>query len=278
MTHRLLQYCLLAVLACSFARVPIFCQDLDYPLAVVVSHDGTVYVADRDLPGIWQIKDGKAQVYFQASQEFRTPLNAIRCLAIDKQGHLLAGDSSTRDVYRFDSNARPVSLAGGKVGMPMAIAVNGNNEILVADLESQSILMLAATGGTPVAFAAVPAPRGIAIDAQERVWVVSHAKEQLIRLVDRETSQSLVDGSVFQFAHQVAVDATGDAYVADGYGACIWKIPKDGKPTRLFRGEPMQSPVGIYVDEDRLLIADPRAKTIFVGNLAGGKLRTLLQL
>ncbi|MCA9069389.1 MAG: hypothetical protein KDA84_10720, partial [Planctomycetaceae bacterium] len=73
---------------------------MQYPLAVVGADKGPVYVADRKLPGIWKIADGKAEVYFQADKRFRTPLNAVRCLALDKQGVLLAGDSSTREVYR----------------------------------------------------------------------------------------------------------------------------------------------------------------------------------
>ena len=30
-----------------------------YPLAVTSTSDGTVYVADRQLPGIWKISDGE---------------------------------------------------------------------------------------------------------------------------------------------------------------------------------------------------------------------------
>ena len=48
---------------------------LQYPLAVVADANGVVYVADLDLPGIWKVQDGKAEIYFQGSKRFRTPLN-----------------------------------------------------------------------------------------------------------------------------------------------------------------------------------------------------------
>ena len=69
-----------------------------YPLAVGVDSNRTIYVVDRDLPGIWKVQDGKPSIYFQGSKKFRTPLNAVRCLAFDSKGVLSAGDSSTREV------------------------------------------------------------------------------------------------------------------------------------------------------------------------------------
>ena len=30
--------------------------------------------ADRNLPGIWRVDDGKKSIYFQGSKKFRTPL------------------------------------------------------------------------------------------------------------------------------------------------------------------------------------------------------------
>ena len=60
--------------------------EFNYPLAVIATESGTVYVADRNLPGVWKVEDGKKSIYFQGSKKFRTPLNAIRCLAIDHEG------------------------------------------------------------------------------------------------------------------------------------------------------------------------------------------------
>jgi hypothetical protein len=73
-----------------------------YPLSAVADSSGSIFVADRDLPGIWKITGNVLSTYFKGEKKFRTPLNAVRCLALDYEGKLLAGDSATRDVYRFD--------------------------------------------------------------------------------------------------------------------------------------------------------------------------------
>ena len=54
-------------------------EDFKYPLSAAVTADSTVYVADRNLPGIWKITNGKKEIFFQGSEKFRTPLNAVRC-------------------------------------------------------------------------------------------------------------------------------------------------------------------------------------------------------
>ena len=41
---------------------------MKYPLAAAVGGDGIVYVADRDLPGVWKYADNKWSVYFQGSK------------------------------------------------------------------------------------------------------------------------------------------------------------------------------------------------------------------
>ena len=98
-------------------------QEMQYPVGAAVAEDGTVYIADRDFHGIWKFAGGKLDKYFEGSAKFRTPLNAVRCLAIDHQGKLLAGDSATRKVYRFDDAGQPVPLTKGNIGVPTAIAV-----------------------------------------------------------------------------------------------------------------------------------------------------------
>ncbi len=242
---------------------------MDYPLAVVSGQDNSIYVADRNLPGIWKIQDGKPSIYYQGSKKFRTPLNAVRCLAIDINGKLLAGDSSTREVYRFDSPENPVPMTAGGIGIPTAIAIDSKGTLFVCDLELHCIFQVAAAGGAATEFVKVPAPRGIAVDAQDRVWVVSHSKEPLVRFAKDKTKEVIVSEPIFQFAHQVVVDLKGDCYLTDGYAKSIWKIPAQGKPEKFFSGEPLKNPVGLALQGERLLIADPHQKTVYSLPLQG---------
>ena len=246
-------------------------QGLDYPLAVVSGPENVIFAADLNFHGIWKIQDGKATVYFQGSNKFRTPLNAVRCIGIDSNGKLLAGDSATREVYRFDTPETPIPLTGGGIGIPTAIAVDSKGDLFVADLELHCIFQVPAGGGKATEFVKVPAPRGLAIDSQDRLWVVSHSKEPLVRFGKDKTKEVIVSDPIFQFAHQIVLDSSGDCYVTDGYAKSIWRIPSQGKPEVFFVGEPLKNPVGLSKMDDRLLIADPHQKMIYSLPLSGEK-------
>ncbi len=245
-----------------------------YPLTAVATAGSTIYVSDLRLPGIWTIAAGKGIEFFRAAPRFRTPLNAVRCVRLDRKSRVLAGDSATRDVYRFDDKNQPQALTNGRIGIPMDIVENAAGELLVSDLESHRIWKVPATGGEPVEFAAIPAPRGMYLDADDRLWVVSHGKDQIIRIQPDGTQHVVVAGRPFQFPHEVVVLKNGSALVSDGYAKTIWKIPADGKPEPWIQGEPLQNPVGLCLHGDRLFIVDSRAKTVFEAD-ADGKLSTL---
>ena len=233
---------------------------MEYPIAVAATADGTFYVADRNLPGVWKIQDGAATLFFQGSKKFRTPLNAIRCLATDKEGTLYAGDSATREVYRFDAEGKPQPLTSGGIGIPMALAFNSKGSLLVADLELHRIFEVPAAGGKAVEFAKVDAPRGLAVDSKDRVWVLSNSKKPLIRFDENRKSEVIVEGAMFEFTHQLVVDTDDTAYFCDGYAKALWKIVPNGKPEKIVVGEPLKNPVGLCLTSDRVLIADPHQK------------------
>ena len=235
-----------------------------YPLAAAVSEDGTIFIADRDLPGVWKYADGKWSIYFQGSKKFRTPLNAVRCLAIDHQGKLLAGDSSTREIYRFDDANQPQPLTKGGVGIPMSLAVAKDGSIYAGDIEIQRIVKIPAEGGTPEIIAEVTAPRGMTIDEGGKLWIVSHGTDAVIRLSpDGKDREVIVEGRPFQFQHHIVLDKQGEAFVADGYAKTIWKVKKGEKPEAFIAGEPLKNPVGLALWKGELLIVDPHMKAVY---------------
>lgn len=244
-----------------------------YPLAVVAAPDGTVFVADLKLPGIWQIKDGEKSVYFQASKKFKTPLNRIRCLAIDHEGKLLAGCTSTRDVFRFDENKQPVSLMPGPLpGMPMAIAVSADGTIYVADTELHRIWKTPAAGSAdPEEFAVINSPRGLTFDADGNLCVlsVSSANGQIQKVSPDGKIEPFVKGHPFNFPHNIVSATDGSFFVTDNYEHCVWKVTAGGSKQKLKAGEPFDRPVGLCLDGENLLVTDPHLKTIFQLTQAG---------
>jgi sugar lactone lactonase YvrE len=255
----------------------VFADELQYPLSAAVSADGTLYVADRDAPGIWKVDNKTLTAYFTASKQLRTPLNAVRCLALDQDGRLVAGDSATRQLYSFNDSGTPVPLLKNStgIGIPVSIAVSQDGTLLVADLELQQVWKVPAAGGEPVKFAAVTGPRGLAVDPQDNVWVVSHGENQLLRITAEGTIEPVVRGRPFQFPHNVAVDAQGVAYLSDGYAKTIWKIAPGSEPEAWVAGEPLVNPVGLSWRGDEPLIVDPRARAVFAVT-AEGVLQTVV--
>lgn len=239
-------------------------QEMQYPLDVVEKDEQTFYVADRKLPGVWVVQDGKAEIFFRGSKRFRTPLNAVRCLALDEKGNLLAGDSSTRDIYRFDENGQPVPLTDGQIGIPMSMAVAESGEIYVADLELHRIWKVPSAGGMPEEVAVIRAPRGLTIDSDGTLWIVSHGPNQVLKLNPSDGSvETIVEGMPFQFAHQIVLKNDTTCYVSDGYGKAIWKVEPGNDPEKLTAGPPLKNPVGLSHTKDGLLVADPHQKAIY---------------
>ena len=261
---------LLFALAPAMARA----AELVYPLGVTADEDGTVYVADRHLPGIWKIQNGKAEIFFQAEKRFRTPLNAVWSVAIDKDGKLLAGDSATRQVYRFEDGKPVPLLPGVGIGIPIDVHVNQAGEIIVSDQETLRIWKVPAAGGEPEELAVVPGLRRIFIDAEDQIWAVSGGAEPLLRVKPDGTLEPVVKERAFEFPHDVVV-LDGTAYVSDNYAHVIWKVGPDGKVEKWIEGEPLIGPVGLSHRDGKLLIADPKARTIFEAG-PDGKLTPLV--
>jgi len=233
-----------------------------YVLGIAARDAQTVFLADRQLPGVWQMTDGKLSLFFEGSKKFRTPLNAVRCLAIDREGRLLAGDSSTREVYRFNAENRPEPLTKGGIGIPTGIAVTAAGEILATDLETHRIWKVPSAGGEPSLFAEVAAPRAVTVDGEDRVWIVSHGKDQLLRADSAGKLDVVVAGRPFEFPSAVLVDGQGVAYVCDTYANAIWKVEPGKPPAKWAAGAPLVSPVGLAWSNKDILVADPRAKAV----------------
>lgn len=259
-------------LGASAASRLVSAAEMLYPLSVVADASGNIFVADRELPGVWKVADGALSLYFKGEKKFGTPLNAVRCLALDHEGKLLAGDSATREIYRFDAEGKPLPLTKGGIGLPIAIAVAKSGDIFVADLELHIIYKVAAAGGAPAEFAKVNAPRGMTIDADDNLWIICHRDDLLIKLSPEAKKTVVVKGQPLtppSFPAGVVVGKDGTAYIADGYNKAVWKVTADGKPVKLVAGDLLVHPVGLAWHGEKLLVADPRAKGLIEVDLEG---------
>ena len=237
-----------------------------YPISIAVDAEKSIFIADRNLPGVWRFKDGKAATFFSGSKKPRTPLNAIRCLALDVDGKLLAGDSGTRDIYRFNDAGEPQPLTAGGIGMPMGIASTSAGDLLVADLELHCIWRVPKEGGKPKKLAEITAPRALFVDRDDRVWVVSHGQNQLMRFKAAGDSKPDLEivaaGRPFQFPCAIVVNGEGVAFVCDTYAKAVWKVVPGKEPEKWVADSPLLGPVSMAWQAEDLLVVDPRARSL----------------
>lgn len=243
---------------------------LEYPLAVAPAADGSLLVADRVMPGLWRVADGKATVHFQGSKTFRTPLNAVRTVAVGPDGTVWAGDPATRDVHRVAADGTIQPLTGGKIGIPIDIAVDSQGTLFVSDLETQRVWRIPVGSAEPVQLAVLAAPRGLFVDAADQLWAVAASGDApLVKIATDGTVTPVVKSRAFEFAHDVVVTADGTAYVSDNYAVAVWKVAPDGSVTKWVSGAPLAGPVGLALRNGRVLVADPKARTVFEIDDAG---------
>ena len=259
----------LGLITLSVISAPGRAEEMLYPLSVAVAGDDAVLVADRMLPGLLKLQAGKVEVFFQGKKTFRTPLNAVRAVAVASDGTVYAADSATRDVFKF-VDGQPVPLTQGKIGIPVDIAFDPSGDLIVSDLETQRIWRVPVAGGEPQEVAQLAAPRGLFVDGTGRLWAVAAAGEQpLVRIAADGSIEPVVKERVFEFPHDVVVADDGTAYVSDNYARAVWKVAADGTATKWITGEPLKGPVGLAIRGGKLLIADPQAKMVWEADSEG---------
>ena len=242
---------------------PAAAQQLQYPLAVAAADEKGPYVVDLNLPGVWRHASEGWEGVFQGGKQFRTPLHRPRCAALDARGRLLVGDSATREVYRLGEDGMPAPLTNGGIGVPMDLVVAENGEILVSDLELHCIWRVPAEGGAPQKLADVPSPRGLTLDGQGRLLVVSHGEHAVLRVDAAGQIEPVVSGTPFQFPHDLVPSQDGGLIVSDGYAKTLWKVNAQGEAAAWVHGEPLVNPVGLAWYQQMLLVADPHARSVF---------------
>ncbi len=246
--------------------VPLAPTTWQYALDAAVAADGTYFIADRKLPGIWKLKDGQNSILYQGTKKYRTPLNAVRCVHVAADGTLYAGDSATREVYSVSPNGEVKPLTNGSIGIPTAIAVV-DGTVYVTDLELQRIWKFPVAGlpitQQPTEFAVIGGCRGLCVDDKGFIWVLSSLVPQLRKYTADGKFEPVVNELVFEFPHQVYVTTDGTAYVTDGYAKAVWKIAPGGKPEKWVSGEPFQNPIGIRQQGADFIVCDSRANALF---------------
>lgn len=235
-----------------------------YPISVATAPDGAKYIVDRDLPGVWKVVDGKAEIFFQGPKQLRQPLNAPRCVAVSPSGEVFVGDSAGCNVFRIAAGEQPVAVSPERIGVPMALAFDAEGNLFVADIEVHRVLKLTFGDATQVeTVARVRAVRGLAIDAQQQLWVLSGYQDPVRVLQADGSLKTVVAGTPFPYPASLAFTTDGKLWISDSYAHSVSTISAEGEVTAMVTGDPLVYPVGLCASGETVLVADPRAACIW---------------
>jgi sugar lactone lactonase YvrE len=201
--------------------------------------------------------------------EFNTPAGT----AVDVNGNLFIADRGNNTVREISASGDVTTLAGtaGTAGFqnganatfssPSAVAVDGAGNVYVADTTNNAIRKIAPGGvvstfaggvallpaSNPAAASQVNSPQGIAVDGSGNVYVANSgpnissilkiAANGTVALLAGSTTQGFADGTggaaQFHTPCGIALDGTGNVYVADSGNDTIRKISSTGQVTTV---------------------------------------------
>jgi sugar lactone lactonase YvrE len=232
-----------------------------------MDRDGNLYVVDVDSGKVQKITPaGEAGVF--GGSKLPAPIG----IAVGSDGAVFVADSGGNEIYRIAPGGAVTALSAqiGKTNFsePISVAVDSGGNVFVANHGDKTILKITPAGVASV-FAGKPgasgnadgagdealfnSPRGIAVDAQNNVYVADEGNSNIRKITPAGIVSTLAgtagqagktDGpglaASFRQPHGLGVDASGNVYVADTGNHCIRKITADGVVT-TFAGQAGQN-------------------------------------
>jgi sugar lactone lactonase YvrE len=240
------------------------------PTGIAVDTDGNMYVADAENHRIRKITPGGVVSTLAGSgtsgsadgvgtaAQFYSP----RAVAVDATGNIYVADGINNKIRKITPAGEVSTLAGSgasgfadgqgtsaKFYFPKGIAVDASGNIYVADDINHRIRKITPTGtvstiagstvgvtegiGTAAKF---NTPVGIAVDASGNIYVADDENERIRKITTNGTVSTLAGGFLQGFTDGVggdaqfrsptglAIDASGNIYVADRHNHSIRKI------------------------------------------------------
>lgn len=242
------------------------------PRGVAVDSSGNVYVTDymnhtiRKITsaGIVTTLAGSAgNSGFTNGQGTAAQFKSLQGIAVDSSGNIYAADAGNRSIRKITAAGLVTTFAdgsNGQFGEPRGVAVDSSGNVYVADYSadviykvtsSGSVSKLAGTAPTPgstdgtTTAALFNAPSGLAVDTANNVYVADTANNTIRKISGGSVTtlaglagrSSSADGkgtaARFEDPYAVAVDSSGNVYVADATDHSIRKITADGTVTTL---------------------------------------------
>lgn len=222
--------------------------------------DGEVWVTDRRLRSleIFDLEGEHLRTYDRGGEDFTwTPL----AFALDSQGRLRVTDVGLTDRHRvhfFSEDGSRTVTVGRTVQVtrpeqeplgfmfPNGVAIADDGRVFISDGDNRRVQVLSPEGEFKGFVDTSGIPRGIAIDAEKRLYVVD-AISHTVDVYDLDGKRLVQFGGQgfgpgqFNYANDVAIDRRGKIYVSDRENnqVQVWGWPVAEPPTIVAPTSPL---------------------------------------
>jgi DNA-binding beta-propeller fold protein YncE len=258
-------------------------RQLVRPFGVAAAADGTLFVADPDLPGVLRVDAaGEVEPVTCRARGWGAPM----AVTIGPGGELWVADGGAAEIVVVPADRRCRAIGAGLLERPTGLAFSAGR-LVVADPPRHQLVVLSPSGELVARWGSegegpdqLHFPSAVAADAGG-VLVVDALNFRIVR-VSTEGRAALAFGApgdsagAFARPKGVAVDGEGRVYVTDAQRDLV--LVFDARGTFEYAAgasgaEPgsFQHPAGVAVVRDRLYVADSHNARIQVFQILGGR-------
>jgi len=250
---------------------------------LIIKHDNIEYrITNGTMPelvagssgntGIVTTLAGSGSYSFADGTGTAASFNGPRGVAVDSSGNVYVADTSNSRIRKITSAGVVTTLAGSGTAAyadgtgttasfngPQGVAVDSSGNVYVADINNNRIRKITSAGivttlagsgsysfadGTGTA-ASIAQPAGVAVDSSGNVYVADSGNNRIRKITSAGVVTTLAGSGIgaytdgtgttasFNGPQGVAVDSSGNVYVADSNNSRIRKITSAGVVTTL---------------------------------------------